>query len=139
MRLLGCKTLTNKNKVSRINYMTKLATKTSIKVKSTKTDSTNSSNSGFKPYQIRINITRDLYNEIQKAKATEYKFLDDAEIIKIFLSRGSSKKTEQYDDSDIDIADLTRHNLMMFAKGEDLANEPMLYNPNAVKPINWNN
>jgi hypothetical protein len=120
--------------------MPKLATKVSPKVKSSDTQ-TPKNTSNFKPYQIRINITRELYNEIQRAKAAEYKFLDDAEIIKIFLSKGSKKVSEkiQYDDSDISIADLTKHNLMMFAKDEDLANEPMLYDPKALKPVNWNN
>jgi hypothetical protein len=118
--------------------MPKLATKVSSKVKNTDTKITKAK-SDFKPYQIRINITRELYNEIQRAKAAEYKFLNDAEIIKIFLSKGAYKNSPavEYDDSDIGIADLTKHNLMMFAKDEP--EEDNLIDWSKVKPINWNN
>jgi hypothetical protein len=94
-----------------------------------------------KSYQIRVNITPELYQEIQKAKKNEFRFLDDAEIIKIFLSRGVNynKVEHELDYSEISNEELMYHNLRMFAKDEDLENEPDIIDYSKAKPINWNN
>ena len=89
-----------------------------------------------KSYQIRVNITPELYKEIQKTKNNEFRFLDDAEIIKIFLSRGVGHNLDYTDISDEDLTKITAHS---FVVDEDFNNEPMLYDPNSTKLINWNN
>jgi hypothetical protein len=46
-----------------------------------------------KSYQVRLTITPELHNDILKARQ-HYKYLDDVEIIKIFIGRGSKIETD---------------------------------------------
>lgn len=108
------------------NTITKVS-KTDKVVKETK--------SGFKPYQIRINITRELYNDIQRAKATQFKYLDDSEIAKIFLSRGAVNTLPEIDYTDIPNTDLSKGNLNIFNKNE--IEEDDLIDWSKAKPVNW--
>jgi predicted GTPase len=96
-----------------------------------------------KSYQIRVNITPELYQEIQKAKKAEFRFLDDAEIIKIFLSRGVNDKGNKVE-HELDYSEISNEELMqiasnVFAIGEDWENEPDIIDYSKAKPINWNN
>ena len=75
-----------------------------------------------KSYQIRVNITPELYKEIQKTKNNEFRFLDDAEIIKIFLSKGSQKINHNMDEPTEE--ELTRNFAQVMQLDEDWNVEP---------------
>ena len=109
--------------------MTKLNTKMSTTDKKV-------TKSPKKSYQIRVNITPELYNEIQKAKRNEFRFLDDAEIIKIFLSRGVSNKVDYSEISNEELMQIISHS---FSLDEDWNNEPDIIDYSKAKSIDWSN
>ena len=84
---------------------------------------------------IRLTISPTLEKDLVKARK-KYPYLEDAEIIKIWLGNGAKSDFGNLSDEPNN-QDLLKHTSKMFQLGEDWQDEEDVIDYSKAKPVSW--
>jgi hypothetical protein len=88
-------------------------------------------------YQLRLTITPQIQADLLDARK-EYPYLDDIEIIKVWIGKGSQKNLG-IDLSEPTAEQMLQHTSKVFQLGENWEQQSDNINYSKAKPVDWQN